>query len=45
MENHTMLQYFEWYYPKDGSLWRKVKSDAARLNEMGINAIWLPPGT
>lgn len=38
-----MLQYFEWYYPKDGSLWKKVKSDASGLNEMGIDAIWLPP--
>lgn len=43
MENHTMLQYFEWYYPKDGSLWRKVKKDAAQVKLMGIDAVWLPP--
>ncbi|MFW0717880.1 alpha-amylase [Pedobacter sp. N23S346] len=43
MENHTMLQYFEWYYPKDGSLWRKVRNDAKGLKEMGIDSIWLPP--
>lgn len=43
MENHTMLQYFEWYYPKDGSLWRKVRDDANGLKEMGIDSIWLPP--
>jgi alpha-amylase len=43
MENHTMLQYFEWYYPKDGSLWKKVKDDASRLKAMGIDAVWLPP--
>ena len=38
-----MLQYFEWYYPKDGSLWRKVRDDAKGLKEMGIDSIWLPP--
>lgn len=43
MDNYTMLQYFEWYYPKDGSLWKKVKEDAARLKDAGIDAIWLPP--
>lgn len=43
MENHTMLQYFEWYYPNDGSLWKKVQQDAAKLKEMGIDSIWLPP--
>ena len=43
MENHTILQYFEWYYPKDGSLWKKVKNDASQLKDMGIDAIWLPP--
>ncbi|WP_316831672.1 alpha-amylase [Pedobacter aquatilis] len=43
MENKTMLQYFEWYYPKDGSLWRKVSQEAGRLKQMGIDAIWLPP--
>jgi len=43
MENHTMLQYFEWYYPEDGSLWKKVKADAAQLKEKGIDAVWLPP--
>lgn len=43
MENYTMLQYFEWYYPKDGSLWRKFREDAKRLKEAGIDTVWLPP--
>lgn len=38
-----MLQYFEWYYPKDGSLWKKFKEDAKRLKAAGIDSVWLPP--
>lgn len=43
MQNGTMMQYFHWYYPKDGSLWKKVKEEAPRLASIGINAVWLPP--
>jgi alpha-amylase len=41
--NGTMMQYFEWYYPADGSLWTKVKQEAGRLANLGIDALWLPP--
>jgi alpha-amylase len=43
MQNGTMLQLFHWYYPADGSLWKRVKEEAARLAGMGITALWLPP--
>jgi len=43
MQNGTILQFFHWYYPHDGSLWKKVKEEATRLAEMGFTAIWLPP--
>jgi len=43
MQNYTMLQYFEWYYPADGSLWKKFASEAARLKQLGIDSVWLPP--
>ncbi|HMH21865.1 MAG TPA: alpha-amylase [Puia sp.] len=43
MENGTILQLFHWYYPGDGSLWKKVKEEAGRLAALGITAIWLPP--
>ena len=43
MQNGTMIQYFHWYYPNDGSLWKKVKMEAANLVNLGINAVWLPP--
>jgi len=38
-----MLQFFEWYYPADGSLWNQLKKEASSLKERGIDAIWLPP--
>jgi alpha-amylase len=41
--NGTMIQYFHWYYPNDGSLWKKVLSEAKTLAESGITALWLPP--
>ena len=41
--NETMMQYFEWYYPCDGSLWNKVKENSKELNDVGITALWLPP--
>jgi alpha-amylase len=43
MENFTMLQYFEWYYPADGSLWKKLATDAVNLKDKGFDSIWLPP--
>ena len=39
----AMMQYFEWYLPKDCGLWNKVKNEAAELAEKGITALWLPP--
>lgn len=41
--NGTMMQYFEWYLPNNGSLWNKVASEASTLSNMGITALWLPP--
>ncbi|WP_252234174.1 MULTISPECIES: alpha-amylase [unclassified Clostridium] len=43
MKNKTMMQYFEWYYPNDGSLWNKVKEHSKKLSKKGITALWLPP--
>ncbi len=43
MQNGTMIQYFHWYYPNDGSLWKKVIEEAEHLANLGINAVWLPP--
>jgi alpha-amylase len=37
------MQYFEWYLPPDGTLWKKVKEDSLHLANRGITDIWLPP--
>ena len=39
----TMLQYFHWYMPNDGSLWKQIKSEAPKLKSLGFTAIWFPP--
>jgi len=43
MQNGCILQYFHWYYPNDGSLWKKLKAEALKLAGLGFTAIWLPP--
>ncbi|SEI37087.1 alpha-amylase [Dyadobacter koreensis] len=43
MENFTMLQFFEWYYPADGTLWGHFRNEASRLKSIGIDSVWLPP--
>ncbi len=43
MKNGVMMQYFEWYLPDDGSLWRKLAEDAQHLSQIGVTAVWVPP--
>jgi alpha-amylase len=43
MQNGTILQFFHWYYPSDGSLWNKLAAEAGRLADLGFTAVWLPP--
>jgi len=43
MQNGTILQFFHWYYPSDGSLWNVLRAEAPRLADMGFTAVWLPP--
>ena len=40
MKNGTMMQYFEWYLPSDGSLWNQLSEKAPALAEAGITAVW-----
>jgi len=42
-KNYTMMQYFEWHANGDGGHWKRLKEDAPKLKESGIDAIWLPP--
>lgn len=39
----TMFQYFEWYLPNDGALWRQARRDAKKIAKAGFTDIWLPP--
>lgn len=44
MNNETLIQFFEWYLPADGTLWEQACARAAELKEMGVTQVWLPPG-
>jgi alpha-amylase len=41
--NGVMMQYFHWYLPADGSLWRQLAAEASELVKAGITSLWLPP--
>jgi alpha-amylase len=41
--NGTMMQYFHWNFPADGSLWAQVAREADSLAASGLTALWLPP--
>ena len=43
MENATIIQYFHWYLPNDGKLWKQIQEESPRLAAMGITDMWLPP--
>ena len=37
------MQYFHWYSPDNGTLWREVAANAKQLAALGITSLWLPP--
>ncbi|PSN15985.1 alpha-amylase [filamentous cyanobacterium CCT1] len=39
----VIMQYFHWYTPADGSLWKEFADCAHDLAAVGITAVWLPP--
>ena len=41
--NGTLMQWFHWYLPDDGSHWQNLKKEAQSLAQVGISALWLPP--
>jgi alpha-amylase len=43
MTNGTIMQFFHWYYPADGSLWDHAREKAQELAALGFTACWLPP--
>jgi alpha-amylase len=43
MTKRTLFQFFHWYSPGDGRLWKEVSAKAADLAALGITDAWLPP--
>ncbi|MBD1853036.1 alpha-amylase [Leptolyngbya sp. FACHB-711] len=41
--NGTMMQWFHWYLPSDGTHWNQLADRAQELAKAGITAIWMPP--
>ena len=41
--NQTIIQFFHWYYPGGGVLWRNFTKEISNLSNLGITAAWLPP--
>lgn len=41
--NYTIMQFFHWYTPGDGSFWNHTAAEAECLARLGITAVWLPP--
>ena len=42
--NGTMFQGFEWYVPADHQHWKRLESIMPKLQAIGIDKIWIPPG-
>lgn len=43
MQNGTLIQYFHWYLPDNGTLWNQLAEQAKWLSSMGVTAVWIPP--
>lgn len=43
MPNHTMFQFFHWFYPHNAPLWQDAAREAQRLAGLGVSSVWLPP--
>jgi alpha-amylase len=41
--NGTLMQYFHWYLPSDGTHWKTLQERAVELAMAGFTALWLPP--
>lgn len=40
-----MIQGFEWYVPKDSQQWTRLNGQLAKLSDIGVDRIWIPPAT
>ena len=43
MDNHFIMQFFEWNIANDGEHWNRLKRDVQALKKMGMGDVWIPP--
>lgn len=43
MQNDSIIQFFHWYTPADGSLWNQFVSEAQHIKKTGLTMVWFPP--
>ncbi len=43
INNQTFIQFFHWYSPGGGMLWKNFAKEILNLSQLGITAAWLPP--
>jgi alpha-amylase len=41
--NGVMFQFFHWFLPAGGELWKRLAGEADNLRAAGIDAVWIPP--
>ena len=44
-DNGVLFQFFHWYAPDSGNLWRQLTDTAPALAQRGVTAIWIPPAS
>lgn len=42
-DNGVLFQFFHWYAPDGGNLWRQLADTAPALAKRGVTAVWIPP--
>lgn len=40
---NTLIQFFHWYSPNDGTFWKHTAEQAEYLEKLGLTHAWLPP--
>lgn len=43
--NPLLMQGFEWYMPKDGGHWTRLKKILPDIHKIGVSDLWIPPPT
>jgi len=41
--NGVMFQFFHWFLPASGRLWKSLAAEADNLRAIGVDSVWIPP--